>query len=208
MAQFEFVELTDVKRQSDTGLVHALNQIRIGTVDDATRALVARCSRPLPPREGILPTRLYAVNREVDAENARELEKLPGERVVINAVDTGDAAARELLNSKGGAAPSSLQLKVGAQVVLLRGLEDHMLANGSRGVVVGFTRDHAKAVTFKHGFGSKNLGAVETRFAVFPVVRFTSGAELALGPANWSAGADGKYADRYQIPLISFRPWA
>lgn len=47
----------------------------------AIRALVQRCSRPLPEVAGIKATQLFARNADVDAVNRRELETLPGELV-------------------------------------------------------------------------------------------------------------------------------
>ncbi len=56
------IELVDVLRQKDAGLVSALNEVRSGVVPGggATSALFRALARPLSPNEdGVLPTRSY-----------------------------------------------------------------------------------------------------------------------------------------------------
>ena len=55
-----------------------------------TSAALAAChveSKPLP-RDGIMPTKLYCKNANVDAENSAHLAKLPGAPVRLPATDT------------------------------------------------------------------------------------------------------------------------
>ncbi|XRB14295.1 ATP-dependent DNA helicase pfh1 [Pseudoscourfieldia marina] len=217
-ASFECIELVDVVRQKDPELIHALQTLRRGIVDARTRTLLAKVSRPLPPRRGesgddILPTRLYATNRDVDAENLQNLARLPSEEVSINARDVGDrGAVREMLE-KSAPAPAQLRLKKGAQVVLLRAIDStgspgNGLVNGSRGVVVGFSSSQ-KDVNSTYRMTGPNAtkdGLVSLEgFTKFPIVSFENGmgkrVQVILGPAAFSAFAEGKYADRLQIPL-------
>lgn len=91
--------------------------------------------------DGIIPTRLFSHKKNVQEENDAQLAALPGEEVVIHAIDTGKPNYRKTLD-KDCRALSHLTLKIGAQVVLIKNLDTASgLANGSRGVVVGFAKD-------------------------------------------------------------------
>ena len=161
------VVLTKVFRQADEEFVAILNSIREGRGQAAIAALQRRCSRPLPAIDGIRPTELYSRNSDVDAVNARELDAITDaelqtysaldavqskEETRLEATDDqrarrNDAKIREQEQQlrrhefwNNCAAAGRLQLKLSAQVMLLRNLEltggaGHMLVNGSRGVV-------------------------------------------------------------------------
>ena len=90
--------------------------------------------------EKIIPTLLECRNRDVDKANEREMAKLPGE---IHTFKSRDRAVNDAMKGqlKGCQAPPQLDLKIGAQVMLLKNIDlEKGLANGSRGVVVGFQR--------------------------------------------------------------------
>ena len=120
--------------------------------------------------DGILPTQLYCTNRDVDQENTGRLRSLKGEGVVFTANDTFKSANRDvqkqLDDTLSKKIPGKLELKVGAQVVLLRNLSDQ-LANGSRGVVV-------------------SIGSFPAGGPVLPTVRFDCGvsSKFASNPAG------------------------
>jgi ATP-dependent DNA helicase PIF1 len=89
--------------------------------------------------------------------------------------------------------PDKINLKVGAQVMLLRNRLNSGsssststdLVNGSRGVVVAFVDSHSK---------SKDL---------LPVVKFDNGHVLTVGPVDYTQkgpNGDGELI-RYQVPL-------
>ena len=62
-----------VRQQGDTELVEILNQVRLGNVTDAALNLFQTChvnNKPLP-NDGILPTQLRSLNRNVNAANER-----------------------------------------------------------------------------------------------------------------------------------------
>lgn len=148
-----FVELKQVLRQvDDAEFVHFLNKVRVGDVSARdVQTLNNRCCisahHPLPT-DGIVPTRLYALNRDVDAENESRLAALPGDVVVCQAVDewrktmpsgTKAATKKRMKDALGQELPDEVALKVGAQVMLTRNKElDKGLVNGSRGVVERF----------------------------------------------------------------------
>lgn len=81
--------LKNVFRQADETLVDLLNKLRMGNdVPGAIAHLRAQCMRPLLTDDGIEPTRLFPFNRNVDALNQSELEKLPFDDVVFHAADS------------------------------------------------------------------------------------------------------------------------
>ena len=74
------------------------------------------------------------------------LTNLIGKEYIFKATDSG---AKELVESlkKNCSAPTTLNLKIGAQVVLLRN-QGSQLVNGSRGVVVEFYKNELKRLDF------------------------------------------------------------
>ena len=85
------IELKTIVRQSgDTDFINLLTPVRVGRCSEATTAALAAChvdSKPLP-RDGIMPTKLYCKNANVDAENSAHLAQLPGPPVRLPATDT------------------------------------------------------------------------------------------------------------------------
>lgn len=158
-------DLQEMWRQRDPDFVALLHRARRGQQTAADVALLhARIGVRLPCEDaGIAPTRLYSKNRDVDAINEAELEKLEGaERsfgVRFGAYKRGFSASREsaapiiavksLLKGlgllEGDARVEKLsdivvapaRLKVGAQVMLTTNLDTASgLVNGARGVLL------------------------------------------------------------------------
>lgn len=126
------VRLTRVFRQADAAFTQILNELRMARLSPASLEALRARVQPPPKDLSVPPTKLRSLNREVDAENSRNLAALPGQIVEFEAMDTGEA--QHLLN--GCIAPKTLQLKVGAQVILVKNVDPRKrLVNGSRGVV-------------------------------------------------------------------------
>ena len=187
-AGIETCELTEVVRQGgDARFVALLNELRVGRCSAASTELLATCSKGKKPEptDGIEPTRLYCTNRDVDAMNAQFLNALPGEAREFDGVDTfvrrpyGAAAEAAVLGELEKRAPARLVLKVGAQVILTRNMPLRGLVNGSRGVVESL------------------VSAGESG----PLVRFDTGATLALAPEDFYYGSADGSAKRKQVPL-------
>ena len=88
-------------------------------------------------RQEVVATRLYAHNADVDAENRIQLGRLPGVAHEYAATDRGGDRAKKALDQCR--ARALIGLKVGAQVILLKNLDQKKgLVNGSRGVVTRF----------------------------------------------------------------------
>ena len=96
-------ELTEVIRQkNDTEFISILNSIRIGQCTTETESALAKChvSVKQPPSDGIIPTKLYCMNRDVDRENAYFLEKLDGDLRTFKAIDVFNASTPSGAESK------------------------------------------------------------------------------------------------------------
>ncbi|CAN0186807.1 unnamed protein product, partial [Hapterophycus canaliculatus] len=83
-------------------------------------------------------TRLFSKNEDVDRLNVEELAKLQGEAEFYEATDSGDPTYLGQLQ-KHCAAGQTIELKVGAKVLLLKNLDSSsQLVNGATGVVTEF----------------------------------------------------------------------
>ena len=177
------VELKEIQRQEDkTRFVQFLNMVRVGEVtaqilQDFNSKCCISPSHPLPT-DGIVPTRLYVLNKDVDRENEMQLAKLEGKEVICRArnewrekMPTGTLAATKLAmkDSLEKEMPEEVRLKVGAQVMLTRNKDlDRGLVNGSRGVVERFVLDadgdQVPIVRFDNGLIEKIAKAESVRY--------------------------------------------
>lgn len=148
--------LKEIVRQKETELQDCLNEARFGKLSkESIKLLKGRENVELEAeKNGIIPTRLYAVNRSVDAINQEEFEKLPGDLVYeyeMNVEGTENESEKEKY-MKMCIAPRVLQLSVGAQVMLLKNLGVSVgLCNGSRGRVIRFDEEDQPRVKFCNG---------------------------------------------------------
>lgn len=206
---------TIVRQQDDADFIRILNAIRLGVPPASVLAELNKCDvkfKPLPT-DGIIPTKLYCTNKDVDKENQLRLAELPGEAITFTAQDEWRIRAstaqskKEMTESMDRMVPNSFELKVGAQVMLLRNRYDAPssaassssakpeLANGSRGVVIKMLRVPAKS----------RLGGSEMMSeTIVPVVKFDSGQVLEVYPVetlHQEPGKKGGLLARKQIPL-------
>jgi ATP-dependent DNA helicase PIF1 len=133
------VHLTNVRRQSDAEFIEALNHIRR---NDNSRDYVAllnrRCYRDKAPG-AVTGVYLVPTNAAAKTINTRELDALPGDLQLYEAVITGNIP----VNQWKLAVPDRLELKVGARVVFLKNNKPHWI-NGDIGEVVGMEGDHIR----------------------------------------------------------------
>lgn len=145
------IYLHEILRQGDPLFQNCLNHIRLGqTPSDVIELLESRVGVVLENEYGIKPTKLYSLNYAVDFVNNKELDRLAIEgdpdffeyEMEITVYKSKNRAMVEEKFKKYCTAPTTLQLCVGAQVMLLHNLDlEAKLANGSRGVVVNFAND-------------------------------------------------------------------
>lgn len=133
------IGLTQVFRQKDPVFANMLNEMRLGRLTpksvDAFRAL----NRPLSFADDFEATELFPTRNEVDYANSARMRNLSGREFEFKAIDGGsivDHAQRDKLLANC-MAPASISLKKGAQVMLIKNIDD-TLVNGSVGKVVAF----------------------------------------------------------------------
>ena len=201
---------TPHRQASDPAFVEMLGLLRRGVCSASTSAQLAAChigTKP-QPRDGIVPTKLYCTNKDVDAENAQRLAELSGRSFLFPAHDTykGTGGSKQteeqLCNTLGKKIAGDLELKVGAQVVLLRNLSDR-LANGSRGVVVGFVGgaggddgggQHYNSIAAK-------MAMQQYRQSLRPQVQFDCGITQTIDIFEYFQGSGSGSLSRWQVPL-------
>lgn len=137
-ADIRVAVLTKIFRQSDEGFAEALRSIRLGVVSPVASAILNSRYRVEDTAPEIKPVTIHTHNVDVDDINARELEKVDAPVKEYIASEDGKKGPLALLQ-KNCLAPFILQLKPGAQVMLLTNLDTAAgLANGSVGKVVAF----------------------------------------------------------------------
>jgi energy-coupling factor transporter ATP-binding protein EcfA2 len=120
------LELNQVFRQSDEGLIRVLNRIREGEVEDDDLTLLNDCVRPVRTLgEGDAYVILTPTNAAAQRINMAYLDALPGHLHSYQAGVSGE------FNTSAHPTDTTLQLKVGAKVILLRNDSDRRWVNGT-----------------------------------------------------------------------------
>lgn len=168
--------LEEQYRQEDKNFLNILNEIRANNLSENNQRLLF--SRLQAKFDGALePTKLYTHNIDVDAVNARELEKIKGEEAIYPMKSRGRRPLVEALKN-GCLAPERLALKIGAKVMFVKNNFELGVVNGTLGMVVDF-----------NDFG-------------YPVVKIKNGQRVTAEPASWTIDEDNKIkAEIEQIPL-------
>lgn len=110
----------------------------MGVASKAAVATFNKLRRPLPPIDRIVPTELFPLRNEVDNANKTRLDALKTESQIYESRDTGTATEeRRATILKNMVAQRVLQIKVDAQVMLIKNVDEN-LVNGSVGRVLGF----------------------------------------------------------------------
>ncbi|XP_066257845.1 ATP-dependent DNA helicase PIF1 [Euwallacea similis] len=141
-------ELKQVHRQTDNKFITILNKIRIGKVDEDVVNALAATSKQKIEIDGILATRLCSHTKDADIINVSKLRALTGEAKVFESEDSVIGTSKILDNQTP--VPGRLELKVGAQVMLLKNINVSAgLVNGARGVIKEF-RNGLPLVQFRN----------------------------------------------------------
>lgn len=181
------IYFNQIIRQDDPVFQNCLNHIRFGELPpDVVQTLESRVGVEIVNEFGIRPTKLFPLNFNVDSVNEQALDNLATEdteffeynmeiKVYSYVKDKQDAVEKL---KKYCTAPETLQLCIGAQVMLLHNLDlEAKLANGSRGIVIGFSNE-------------------------LPIVRFLNGVERVIDYYIWEVEEmDMKTMRIIQIPL-------
>lgn len=201
------IGLTEVFRQKDPVFASMLNEMRLGRISDQTVMTFKQLSRPLHFDDGLEVTELFPTRQEVENSNQRRLRELPGEVHRYEALDAGDPLIRDRLLGNM-MAPKVLELKKGAQVMLIKNL-DETLVNGSLGTVIGFSTEAAfeisgGAVEDEYQNGDELDPKVRKRLAAFSrVLSENAGPDKKKYPLVQFHAVDGTA----RIMLCCSEPW-
>jgi ATP-dependent DNA helicase PIF1 len=183
----KIIYLTENFRQNDLEFHKCLSEVRIGDLSEqSVKLLKSREDVELKNEYGILPTKIYALNRDVDGENIKEINKLFEKdnelefyeyQMEYEILKKGFKNPEEK-TKKACNAPALLELCKGAQVMLLYNMDlEAKLANGSRGVIIDFVND-------------------------LPLVKFLTGEERIIDYHIWKIEENGSpLMTITQIPL-------
>ena len=159
----KFILLKTVFRQEDENFVRLLNNIRFGKVDENDISILESRIGSKEQFGAIKPTILASHNAQVDLVNQEQLKKISGISKTFTAKFSGDTNKIDFLK-KNCLAGQSLELKVGAQVMMLKNThQKEGVTNGSIGIIKEFsTRNN------------------------YPIVEFNNGKILTITPEIWS----------------------
>ena len=176
-------------RQDNMVFQNILSEIRYGNVSsESMEILRTRENVNLVNEHGILPTKIFSLNRDVDEQNEIELNILVIKNPDLEFYEyelTYDVLKKSMKNfnmedriKKTCNVPFTFQLCKGAQVMLMFNLDlESKLCNGSRGVVVGFDNG-------------------------IPIVKFLNGITMAVVHKTWTIEENGEPMFMFtQIPL-------
>lgn len=203
------IVLTKIFRQNDETYRRILNQVREGRIRRSSLdILLQQVGKTIPSEQLVVrPTKLFPIRNRVDYLNSVEMERLSGDETLfklkyhfdlevsassgqknISQKPTKEQIHNELMYLQSNLrCEETIKLKIGSQVMCIVNMEltnGDMLCNGSQGIVVGYKET--------------NCG---TSMVTCPVVKYTSGYEIAMTPHMWpSENIPGIGVS--QIPLI------
>jgi ATP-dependent DNA helicase PIF1 len=199
-----------------------LNEIRVGKISGETDHSFKVLSRKPTFDDGLEVTELFPTRYEVDRSNEARLRGLIGPIHRFEAADTGEPNIRDRL-LENIMAPKLIDLKKGAQVMLIKNMDD-TLVNGSLGKVRGFMSEATFEIWgAQEPFADEADSDARSKQRIksfsrdpdsikdmkeYPVVQFTgtdgSHRTMLLLPEDWKVELpNGEVqAQRRQLPLI------
>ena len=179
-------------RQNDINLQNVLNNIRVGIInEDVKNMLDSRLNKDLTNEYGIIPTLLFSKKNMLLQYNENELKNLinnGNENYTYNSYyefsknisEESKEFYIEMINSQYQI-EDKLTFSRSSQVMLTVNLPELDLANGSRGIIIDFSKDGEKK---------------------YPIVLFLNGKILEVKPHEYTIDEDGDIIRKFQIPLI------
>lgn len=182
-AQVKVCLLTQVMRQADEHFAGVLSRVRVGDTSEDVRAVLRPRINAVDPTPHISPVTLATHNEIADQINVEKLAAIKGDPTVWEADDWADGDFSRQSLDRNCIAPKTLSLKVGAQVMLLKNIDQpEGLVNGSLGEVIELRKGDFRGFT--------------------PVVKFLNGVVREIGPESWELRRhEDVLASRRQIPL-------
>ncbi|OZJ06814.1 hypothetical protein BZG36_00001, partial [Bifiguratus adelaidae] len=192
------IALKKIFRQKNSEFAHMLNELRLGTPSPYTIETFKKLSRK--PLGDFEPTRLFALRSQVENANSSRLASLPGKEYHFTSLDEDTEKIDKVC-----IAPKELVLKIGAQVMLLKNV-DNYLVNGSIGVIESFAKPSEQEnydLTYRDNPGDSRNDDPRYAETEWPVVRFRNNIKMLFSTALWEMRApQGELvASRRQVPL-------
>jgi ATP-dependent DNA helicase PIF1 len=186
--------LQNFRQKKNPEYVDTLTRIRIGThTDDDMTMIETRLINKLT-EEDLIDSKdsihIVTTNKKAQIINSKNYDQLVGEENVYSSSfitageckETCDLLKKELETQFESRGLTTLKLKIGARVMLVKNLETEIgLVNGSLGIVRDFI----------------DLGG-----NTFPMVKFDNGVERAIDTVEWGLQIDDNKITGLQIPLI------
>jgi hypothetical protein len=131
----EFVELEKIYRQHDKQFISLLNAIRNNSItEEGLRLLNQRCRPEFEPSPDDFYVYFTTTNRLADDINSRQLAKLSAKLHTFTGCIEGQFSEEYLPTA------ITLQVKVGAQIMMVNNDADDRWVNGTVGKITGITR--------------------------------------------------------------------
>ena len=190
------IGLTQVFRQRDPVFAKMLNDLRLGVITPESERAFKALARPLSFNDGVETAQLYPTRAQVEGSNSSRLNALPGKMMRFDAMDVGgpntDPTTRDKLLANM-MAPKSIDLKMNAQVMLIKNLDDS-LVNGSLGKVIAFSDEKTFEMSSVESFDSEMDAAMNKarqKLKGFSRDSDTSGSSGMKYPVVQFMGVDG-----------------
>ena len=188
----ETVYFDEILRQNNDVLQCVLSSIRLGIVTNDVKILLDSClNKELKCEDNIVPTLLFSKKNMVSEYNQRELDILINqnkENHIYDAVyefnktktdNTENDFYKTVINSQFHV-EDKLHFALHSQVMLTVNMPECNLANGSRGIIIDFTKDVLH----------------------YPIVLFSNKQILIVKPHDYTIDEDKTIIKKIQIPLI------
>jgi len=127
----------NMRQRGDPAFKELLDRVRWGVCSDEDLSTLKKLKDTTFP-DGIVPTKLYAKNINVDAINQAELSKLTNDSKEYSYFCANEYSQKWATANK---IPALIKLKIGAQVMCTRNIPLQGLVNGSRGVITDMDED-------------------------------------------------------------------
>lgn len=233
------IGLTEVFRQKDPVFANMLNEMRLGKITNETIMAFKKLNRTPAFEDGLTATELFPTRNEVDNSNAFRMRDLVGKIYRYEATDTGtiqDVVQRDRLLSNM-MAPKVLELKKGAQVMLIKNMDDG-LVNGSLGIITSFMSEATFDIydnhpeffgeggdgedlseealemrnSIKQRFSSKNKDPKPDTGKIYPLVQFKiadgTTRDLLVQPEEWKVELPSGEVQAQRSQLPLILAWA
>lgn len=130
--EFQYIELEKMYRQTDEDFINILQAVRTNTLTESdVERLNARYDPQFETPSNHYFIHLTTTNKKAQMINEYHLNKLFNERFIYEATSTGT------LSGRVAPAAEKLEVKVGAQIMMVANDRDGRWVNGSLGKIVG-----------------------------------------------------------------------